>query len=420
MPFQVLTAAALPAYLATLPPMQERFTDFEALDVAEVGDGNVNFVFLVTQRGAPERTVCVKQAVPYLRCVGESWPLTRHRMDVEVRALREFGALCPQHVPAVYAADSEMSLVVMQRLCNHRILRLGLIDGLVYPRMSDHISTYLARTLFFTSDLYLAPDAKKAAVAGASNPELCRITEDLVFTHPYDDSPTNAYPPGLPPRAIERLQRNPPLRAAVGEMKYAFMTATEARLHGDLHTGSVMANAEETFVIDPEFSFYGPMGFDVGAFIANLFLAYVAQEHRQRDAGRDPAPYREWLLQSAVETWEGFERKFLALWREHEADGTGFIGRDLDGESAEVFRAAFMRHVFADTLGFAACKMMRRIVGLAKVADIAGITDVAARTLAEVRALRIAEHLILSRHAFGSIGAVVAAVERLGATPLDA
>ena len=164
MPFQVLTAGTLSAYLATLLPMHERFTDFEALDVAEVGDGNVNFVFLVTQRGAPERTVCVKQAVPYLRCVGESWPLTRHRMDVEVRALREFGAVCPQHVPAVYFADSEMSLVVMQRLCNHRILRVGLIDGLVYPRMADDISTYLARTLFFTSDLYLTPDAKKAAV----------------------------------------------------------------------------------------------------------------------------------------------------------------------------------------------------------------------------------------------------------------
>ena len=122
----------------------------------------------------------------------------------------------------------------------------------------------------------MTPDAKKAAVAGATNPELCKITEELVFTHPYDDSPTNAYPPGLPRGAIDRLQRHPPLRAAVGEMKYAFMTATEARLHGDLHTGSVMANAEETFVMDPEFSFYGPMGFDVGAYIANLFLAYVA------------------------------------------------------------------------------------------------------------------------------------------------
>ncbi len=32
-----------------------------------------------------------------------------------------------------------------------------------------------------------------------------------------------------------------------------------------------------TFVIDPEFAFYGPIGFDVGAFLANLILSYCSQ-----------------------------------------------------------------------------------------------------------------------------------------------
>ena len=36
-----------------------------------------------------------------LRLVGTSWQLTRQRMEHEVAALRRFGALCPQHVPAV-------------------------------------------------------------------------------------------------------------------------------------------------------------------------------------------------------------------------------------------------------------------------------------------------------------------------------
>lgn len=404
--FHALTADSVPAYLAGVPAMREHFTDFDALDVAEVGDGNLNYVYLVTQRGQPQRTVVLKQALPYLRVVGESWPLTRHRMDVEVRALREFGALCPQHVPRVFHASSEMSLVVMQRLGRHRILRQGLIDGTVYPQLAGHLADYLARTLFFTSDLYLAPEAKKAAVAGAANAELCRITEDLVFTHPYDDSPTNAYPPGLPQAAIDRIQRQPALRAAVAEMKYRFMTAAEARLHGDLHTGSVMVSEDETYVIDPEFSFYGPMGFDIGAFIANLLLACLAQEARQRAAGHEPAAYQGWLLDCCCELWRGFEARFLALWRTQEAGGSGFIGRDLDGRSAEAFRAAFMRGLFADTLGFAACKMMRRVVGLAKVADITGIADPEARTLAEQRALRLAETLLLNRHTLGTMEAV--------------
>ena len=53
------------------------------------------------------------------------------------------------------------------------------------------------------------------------------------------------------------------------------MTAAEALIHGDLHTGSIMVNQDETKVIDPEFAFYGPMGFDVGLLLANFFLGLL-------------------------------------------------------------------------------------------------------------------------------------------------
>jgi 5-methylthioribose kinase len=38
-----------------------------------------------------------------------------------------------------------------------------------------------------------------------------------------------------------------------------------------------MVTPDSTQVIDPEFAFYGPMGFDIGAFLGNLILAYFAQ-----------------------------------------------------------------------------------------------------------------------------------------------
>jgi 5-methylthioribose kinase len=45
-------------------------------------------------------------------------------------------------------------------------------------------------------------------------------------------------------------------------------------------------------VIDPEFAFYGPMGFEVGALLANVFLAYFAQP------GHANGPqYAAWLLE---------------------------------------------------------------------------------------------------------------------------
>lgn len=44
-------------------------------------------------------------------------------------------------------------------------------------------------------------------------------------------------------------------------------------------------------VIDPEFASYGPMGFDLGAYIANLLLAYCAVPGNGQ--GSD---YGDWLL----------------------------------------------------------------------------------------------------------------------------
>ena len=47
------------------------------------------------------------------------------------------------------------------------------------------------------------------------------------------------------------------LKLAINHWKTQFLTNTQALLHGDLHTGSVMAAEGSTFVIDPEFAFYG-------------------------------------------------------------------------------------------------------------------------------------------------------------------
>jgi 5-methylthioribose kinase len=39
-----------------------------------------------------------------------------------------------------------------------------------------------------------------------------------------------------------------------------------------------MVTRESTQIIDPEFAFYGPMGFDIGAFLGNLVLAFFSQD----------------------------------------------------------------------------------------------------------------------------------------------
>jgi 5-methylthioribose kinase len=419
MAYRQLTVGTVPDYLQGVPEVMEHLGGASSLTVQEVGDGNLNFVYIVSNAENPAQSVVLKQAVPFLRVVGESWPLPKERMRIEIKALAKETELCPQHVPQVYHASEEMCLVVMQNLAEHGVLRGRMIQGDVFPRLADHVSTFLAQNLFHTSDLFLDHRTKKEQVAAFINVDLCKITEDFVFTNPYEQHETNVYNPELSDADLAFVHEDRDLKIAVAEMKYAFMNNAQALLHGDLHTGSIMAGAEETYMIDPEFAFYGPMGFDVGAIIANVLMSYFSHEFWLPQKGQDPTPVRTWHLQCVEEIWGGFAQKFDALWKAHVESQEGHLYWDYpQGEAHfQAQRERFLHHVLVDTLGFAACKMMRRILGLAKVADIADIADLKARAEIERKVLTLGKELVVNRGRFENIQEVTTMARNL--SPLE-
>ncbi len=193
MPYEILSTEKLPEYLRSIDAMRSFFSNFDNLEVVEVGDGNLNYVYLITNRDHPTETVALKQAVPYLRVVGESWALTRERMRFEIQALLKQKELCPELIPEIYYSSVEMSVVIMENLSDKKILRGQIIAGKTFPNLADHMSTFLANTLYYSSDLYLPSFEKKAAVASFINPELCNLTEEFVFTNAYEQHDTNSY-----------------------------------------------------------------------------------------------------------------------------------------------------------------------------------------------------------------------------------
>jgi len=91
-----------------------------------VGDGNLNLVFIVRNG---DKSVIAKQALPYVRLVGESWPLPLSRAYFEYQTLKRESDVASQWVPEIILYDHEMALIVMEHLTPHIILRKGLIQG---------------------------------------------------------------------------------------------------------------------------------------------------------------------------------------------------------------------------------------------------------------------------------------------------
>lgn len=408
------TSTSLAAYLARVPHLAEKLGGKpESWRIEEVGDGNLNLVFKVY--GAVGAIV-VKQALPYVRLVGESWPLPLSRAHYEHMALLEQAKHAGRLVPEIYHYDEKLALIAMELLQPHIIMRHGMIAGIEYPRFAKDISTFMARTLFFTSDLALTADKKKAMISAfAGNTALCKITEDLIFTDPYRIAELNRWTkPFLDPYAAQ-WREDGDLKVAVSRLKLKFMSSAEAMIHGDLHTGSIMLTTEDTRVIDPEFAFMGPMGFDIGAVIANFLISYFSQDgHEAKNGGRDS--YREWILQTLVQIWIGFEEQFLKLWRQHQT-GDAFPPSLFQGElgvmKLEAERRAYMSRLWTDTVGFAAAKMIRRILGLAHNIDLEKIKDEQVRATCEARVLTLARDMMVNPSGYSNITSVTMSAQQM-------
>jgi 5-methylthioribose kinase len=336
----------------------------------EIGDGNVNLVFRVKSETG---SVIIKQAVPYLRIVGESWPLTKDRARIEAEALSIQYKLAPQYVPRLHAYLPGLAAQVLEDLRGYEVLRRGMCAQREYPKAFSSIAIFAARTLLGTSDILMPAAEKKALCAQFQNPELCAITEDLVFTSPFIDSPSNQIDDALRPAAIKLRENKAAVRAAA-MLRFMFKTRAEAIIHGDLHSGSVMVSPDDTRVIDAEFACPGPIAFDIGKFIGNLALSFLG--HRAQGNHSFAAHVARWANEFITTVFH----EMRSLWPSHEP-----------------WREAFLAKLIEESSLFAGAVMCRRTVGLAGVADIRGIESREVRLTAEQAALAGGASLLTSR-----------------------
>ncbi|MCT8977942.1 S-methyl-5-thioribose kinase [Clostridium sp. CX1] len=365
------------------------FEDDAKLEAKEIGDGNINYVFRVkdTKSG---KSIVVKQAAEQLR-ISKEMKLSTDRGRIEAKILQLQESYAPGLVPKVYLYDEVMCAIIMEDMVGYTMMRTGLVNHEIYPKFAEDITTFMVNTLLPTTDVVMNHKEKKELVKEFINPDLCEITEDLVYSEPYIDynHRNNVFPPVA--EFVQReLYEDKKLHLEAAKLKFDFMNNAQALIHGDLHTGSIFINKEHTFIFDPEFAFFGPIGYDVGNVIANMFFTWC-----NGDATIDNKEEKEKFCRWVLDTIEEIVDKFIAKFRAKFEESVTEIMAKREG-----FLDWYLDTVLADTAGVAGLESIRRTVGMANVKDITTIPDEGKRARAEKMVITLAKNYIINRDKF--------------------
>jgi len=363
------------------------YFDSEAqLEVAEIGDGNVNYIFRVKDQRSG-KSVIVKQAGPTAR-ISDAFVLSTERARIEANMLTLEQNLAPGLVPLLYKYDDVMRCCVMEDLSDHVIMRDALTQHQTFPLFADHITTFMVNTLLLTTDVVLDHKEKKEQVRKFINPELCEITEDLVYTEPFNNykERNDVFLPNLD-WVTQNIYQDEELRLEAAKIKFDFLTNAQALIHGDLHTGSIFIKPDSTKIIDPEFACYGPIGYDTGNIVANLIFAW-ANGDAAMDADAERAHFLGWVEQTLIEVVDLFRTKFNDAWLNHVSELTA---------KEPGFQTWYLNGVLRDTAAVIGLELCRRVIGLAHVKDITSIADEQSRLRAERICLTAAKEYIKNR-----------------------
>lgn len=354
------------------------FFDYNTdIDSVEIGDGNLNFVYRVYDTTQPDHSLVLKQAPPYIKILGPDYPLPPERITFEYQALKTYNEFASDTVPTLYFFDEVSAVIIMEDLQGYRLLRDDLISGQVNTSISVEIGRFLGIIHSQTYFENLDNTAVEQYKLDFKNTVMQSITSDYVFTFPFTEHETNFYSDGLK-EEVAQLKTDNLFIHQTNKLKSKFLNVQQGLTHGDLHTGSIMVSGQSTKVIDSEFAFYGPVGFDVGLFWANYLLSYYSHS--------DNIDVQTKIKSCIVETWDTYIEEFKI--EQHLKDPT-------------------LRNIFHEAVGFTGMEMLRRIIGAAHVKDIEGIMDKQRKLEIEKAVLKFGKKIVKEHHNISSVNELV-------------
>ena len=349
-------------------------------------EGYINFIYRVKQ-GA--KSFIVKQARPYLRvpAIADSLPISRNYLEYISFHMRK--EIVKNYVPEVYFVDAENGIFVMEDLSrNMKILRFELCRGQFFHFFAEQIGEFLAKIHFYTSELYLSKQVFCDLHKSFINVDMRSIMEDIVLLK--NDIELECQECGALKQIAEDIWENPKTRLEMMLIRDVFKKKAECLIHGDLHPSNIFVDDRKIRVIDMEYSFIGPFGYDLGYLLANFISQFSAFSFNTQFTVSEREGFQRYLLDTLVSVFDVYFRILRECFEQ-------------DARDAYKMTAGYLERLFIDilhdALGFMSSANMSRIINMGGFPDFDCIPDANLQLLAKGLSLTIDEFFLLNRKA---------------------
>ncbi|MDO4976058.1 MAG: phosphotransferase [Eubacteriales bacterium] len=295
------------------------------LIISEIGDGNenedgdgyLNFVFRVSDGNYK---LIVKQSREHGR-IASFLTLPVDRGEQEYESMRIRSAIVPEYIPKLYFCDKENHVFVTEDVSHMHILRFGLNQNIIFPKLAKQLGEYLAKTHFYTSEYYLDTKTFRDMTIHFMNHSMRNIFDNFHFITKTEDHPaTGSDLDARYASYVLELLLDPQVQVERHKLHQKYIGQGQTFIHGDFHTSNVFIDQEDMKVIDMEYTFCGPFAYDVGYMQSHLLSQYLSANFRLFSSEEERKEFKDYMLSSLREVYEEYCNCFFDCWNKDAKD----------------------------------------------------------------------------------------------------
>lgn len=351
------------------------------------GDGHVNFVFKIK---TPNGSYVLKQGLE--KTLHSDTSIVSYRNECECDTMSILQDIVPEYVPRILFQDRENHVFMMEFIENLKAIRFQLIKENQIPNLGMEVGDFLARSSFYTSEYYLPRAKFRSLQSKFENTELRQVMEDGIFLNRFGtDLQPDIY------NSWERFRQisdDPSCQTNRLRLRRKFMTHSDCLIHSDFHTSNVFMSDEGIKMLDFEFSFMGPFGYDLGYFTGSLIAAYCASCFKKYPSEQERKQCKAYLLTTIKMLFDSYNDTFVKCWKKD-------AKKEYQGQ--EGFLKSILKEMVQDAAGYTAITNWCRTTDSLGLPEYDAIEDEDSRRMAMAMAVLMAHQMLLMRDQFENV-----------------